>query len=115
MAIRVMLKNLVKQLRTIDDEWWDKNVSSPIVIDKSQMKKKILRGLSKHVLNLYEKKSDIRKFTMLALSNKEDESHNNIVDELFRSGTVIDPLSPEKLNNLVGNDNFLKDLGFEEY
>ena len=109
-----MLKKLVKQLKRIDDEWWYNNVTSPISYDKNLLKKKILSGLTKHALDLYVKKSDIRKFTNLVLSDPYDTSHVELVDKLFGSGTVVDPFSNEKMDSLIGNSNFLKDLGLEE-
>lgn len=72
----------------------------------------VLKNLSKHALDLYVKKADINKFTKLALSNPQDKSHNEIVKKLFEQENIIDPLSEENLSGLIGNENFLKDLGF---
>lgn len=65
------------------------------------------RSLSKHALELYEKKTDLKKFTKLAMSDPEDLSHNELVAE----NNIIDPIDEEHLNGLINNDNFLKDLG----
>jgi len=69
-----------------------------------------LKKLSENALKLYEKTSDIKKFTKLALSNPEDASHNRMVNKLL-GNDIIDPLDEEHLRGLVGNDNFLRDLG----
>ena len=56
---------------------------------------------------------DVRNFTKLALSNPENQSHNEIMDELFSQG-VIDPSDDEKLMELSNNSRFLRDLGLIE-
>ena len=59
---------------------------------------------------MYEKKSDIKKFTKLVLSNPENKSHNKLVDALFTHG-CISAQDDEKLKELSDNQKFLKDLG----
>ena len=70
-----------------------------------------LKKQSEIALKLYEKTSDIKKFTGLALSNPEDDSHNKIVNKMLGNNDIIDPLDEEHLRGLIGNDNFLRDLG----
>ena len=78
-----MFKRLAKQLKTERVENSCFPMSSPVNSLKEQTKNTFLRSLSKHALNLYERKTDINNFTRLALSNPENTSHNKIVNELF--------------------------------
>lgn len=71
----------------------------------------VLAEMSRHALDLYVKKSDIKKFTGLVLSNPEDKSHNKLVEKLIEEENIIDPLDEEHLKGLIGNDNFLRDMG----
>lgn len=106
-----MFKKLAKQLKAANDETSCFPMSSPINSFKEETKTTFLKGLSKHALNLYERKTDITNFTKLALSNPENTTHNKIVDDLFRKNGTIDPFSEDALFNLSENERFLKDLG----
>ena len=108
----MMFKKLAKQLkknRLGEDSCF--SMTSPVNKMREQSKKSLLRGMSKHALDLYERKTDITNFTRLALSNPENTSHEKIVDELFCSGKVADVLADDVLFNLSHNEKFLKDLG----
>lgn len=70
-----------------------------------------LKKLSEHAIDLYVKKTDLKKFTKLALSDPEDKSHNELIEKLLRKNEIIDPLDEKNLEGLIGNDNFLRDLG----
>ena len=106
-----MFKKLAKQLKAANDENSYFPMSSPINSFKEETKTTFLKGLSKHGLNLYERKTDITNFTKLALSNPENTTHNKIVDDLFRKNGTVDPFSEDALFNLSENERFLKDLG----
>lgn len=73
-------------------------------------KNEYYKNLSEKALELYEKKSDINKFTELVLSDTENNSHNELMQNLFDSG-VSDPFEDLKLVQLADNQKFLKDLG----
>ena len=103
-----MFKKLVKQLREEKVVNSDNRVTSPIESLKNQAKINFLKNLSKHALNMYERKTDINNFTRLVLSDPENTSHNQIVDELFAGKN---PLSDEALFDLSENKRFLDDLG----
>ena len=106
----VMFKKLVKQLKS---EYMTKDfspMSSPI---KDDVKSPFLDKMSKHALNLYERKSDINNFTKLVLSNPENKSHNKIVEDLFSSTNTQNPFSDEALLELSENSRFLEDLGLD--
>lgn len=109
-----MFKRLAKQLKQEKSEHSYFPMSSPANTLKEQTKNSFLRSLSKHALNLYERKTDINNFTRLALSNPENTSHEKIVEELFEKEGVIDPLCEESLFNLSENERFLKDLGLKK-
>lgn len=106
-----MFKKLAKQLKAANDENSCFPMSSPVNSLKEEAKTAFLKGLSKHALNLYERKTDITNFTKLALSNPENTTHNKIVDDLFRSNGTVDPFSEDALFSLSENEKFLKDLG----
>ena len=103
-----MLKKLVQQLKS-------QNVKSSLAISpfeeaKERTKNDFLKKISQHVLSLYERQSDINKFTKLALSDPENTSHNDIVSELFGNG--VDDFGDEnEIYKLIDNDRFRKDLG----
>ena len=72
-----------------------------------------LDKLTKTAVNMYERNCDIKNFTKLALSNPENNSHNEIMDELFAKG-VLDISDDEKLLELSDNTRFLRDLGLTD-
>ncbi len=109
-----MFRRLAKQLKNDRVENSSFPMSSPMESLKEQTKNNFLRSLSKHALNLYERKTDINNFTRLALSNPENTSHNQIVSELFGQDGVIDPFEDDVLFSLSDNERLLKDLGFKE-
>jgi hypothetical protein len=67
--------------------------------------------LSRHALGLYERQSDINNFKKLVLSDPENQSHNEIVDNLFKKQGISNPFSDEALFELSENKRFLEDLG----
>ncbi len=82
----------------------------PVDVDFDLSKNEFLDNLTKHAVNLYEKNCDIKNFSKLVLSDPENTSHNQLVEELFKKGAV-DPLEDEKLEKLADNSRFLRDLG----
>ena len=68
-----------------------------------------LTSMSKHALKLYEKQCDIKKFTKIALSDPEDNFHNEIVEELLKEG-VFDPLEDSVIKELSENKDLWNDL-----
>lgn len=103
-----MFKKLAKQLK---DEHYEKPYSHMISPLEKNFKNSFLKNLSKHALDLYERKTDINNFTKLVLSDPENQSHNKMVDELFDKKGIINPLSDEALFELSENRKFLDDLG----
>jgi hypothetical protein len=108
-----MFKKLAKQLKSENMELSCFPMGSPIKTLKENTKNSFLKGLSRHALSLYERKTDVNNFTKLALSNPENKSHEAIVDSLFREENIIDPFSEEALFTLSENERFLKDLGLK--
>ena len=88
-----MFKNLVRQLKEQNYQKSPSFMSSPF---ENKTEKIFLKGLCEHALNLYEKKSDIKKFTKLVLSNPENEDYKELTEKLF---------------DLSENEKFLRDLG----
>jgi len=86
---------------------------NPIDVDFDSKTSVFLNKLTKQAVNLYEKKCDIKNFSKLVLSDMHNNSHNEIMNELFEKG-VIDPFEDEKLADLSNNSKFLKDLGLLE-
>lgn len=108
-----MFKKLAKQLKAKDVENSCFPMTSPFQSLGDKSKKSFLKSLSKHALDLYEKKTEINNFTKLVLSNPENTSHNKIVDELFSQEGIVNPLDEEALFDLSDNERFLKDLGLK--
>lgn len=108
-----MFKKLAKQLKSERMESSCFPMSSPVQSLKEQTKSSFLKSLSRHALNLYERKTDINNFTRLALSDPKNTSHNKIVDELFGQEGFVDPFSEDALFPLSDNERFLKDLGLK--
>lgn len=99
-----MFKKLASQLNTKKMQKDEFCSSSPFEQLKNSAQNMILKNLSNHALNLYQRKTDIKNFTKLALSNPEDISHDEIVKnkELDEYDILFD---------LSNNEEFLKDLG----
>ena len=104
-----MLKKLVQQLKAQNVR--NSLAISPIDEAKERTKNDFLKKISQHVLNLYERQSDINKFTKLALSDPDNTSHNDIVSELFGTGVIDDFGDENEIYKLIDNDRFRKDLG----
>lgn len=105
-----MFKKLAQQLKAQATDNVPSMATSPI----KNTDKSLLKNLSCHALNLYERKTDIKNFTKLALSNPENKSHNKIMDELFTNKSVVDAFDDEKLFELSENKRFLEDLGYQD-
>ena len=84
--------------------------ANPIADEFLAPKSVFLKNLSKQALDLYERKTDIKNFSKLVLSDPENLSHNEMVEELFEEG-VADPFVDDKLEMLANNEKFLRDLG----
>ena len=96
-----MFKNLVKQLKSNCAQKVNPSMTSPFKESPQ------LKDMACHALGLYERQNDIKKFTELAMSNPENNSHDELVAKLFE----CDPLSDEALLELSENSRFLEDLG----
>ena len=101
-----MLKKLAEKLKNNNLAKSFSAMSSPF--DKESAS---LQSLSRHALGLYERQSDINNFKKLVLSDPENLSHNEIVDNLFRTQGISNPFSDEALFELSENKRFLDDLG----
>ena len=99
-----MLKRIVGQLNLKSSQKYDSFATSPLEEAKQTEHKNLLKTLSERALNLYQKRTDIKNFTKLALSNPEDLSHNELVKE-----KELDEY--DLLFDLTNNEEFLKDLG----
>lgn len=76
--------------------------SQNIYIDKTD--------ISDTALKLCERDNDIKKFTQLAMSDAENTSHLELMQELFAEG-VADPFDDKVLTELSGNSDLWDDLG----
>lgn len=108
----MMFKKLAQKL-SLEREKRNSVATNPLSVDFDDRRSVFLNKLTKTAVNLYERNCDVRNFTKLALSNPENQSHNEIMDELFSQG-VIDPSDDEKLMELSNNSRFLRDLGLIE-
>lgn len=105
----MMFKKLVQKLN-IEKQKHTNAAINPLEVDFEGRKSVFLDKLTRTAVNMYEKKCDIKNFSKLVLSDPENNSHNQLVDELFSKG-VIDSSDDEKLLELSDNTRFLKDLG----
>ena len=65
--------------------------------------------ISNTALKLYQKDQDVAKFAKLALSDPDDNSHNQIVASKVENGD-IQIFEDEFVESLLNNTQFLKDL-----
>ena len=86
---------------------------NPIEVDFENRKSLFLNKLSQTAVNMYERQSDVKKFSKLVLSDPENTSHNELVDALFSHG-VINVEDEERLAQLSDNRRFLRDLGLSD-
>ena len=100
-----MFKKLAQQLKAQNVENKYSPASSPIQNSENPF----LKNLSKHALNLYERKTDVKNFTKLALSDPENSSHNQII----LSCILPVYFTESKLFDLSDNEHFLRDLGLK--
>ncbi len=108
-----LFKQLAEKLNSKNKKNSNIGMIKPIDVNFDLSKNEFLESLSRHALKLYEKQCDIKNFSKLVLSNPENTSHNEIVDELLKKG-IVDPLEDEKLEQLANNSKLLKDLGLIE-
>lgn len=66
--------------------------------------------ISANALELFQRDCDINKFNKIALSDSEDLSHLDRMNELFSQG-VIDVFEDDVLSSLVTNSKLWDDLG----
>lgn len=97
-----MLKKLANK-KSCNNSKNSSSASSPFEEIKQTAQKNFLKKLSEHALNLYQKKTDIKNFTKLVLSDPQDMSHNTLVKENIDEYDI--------LFDLTNNEEFLKDLG----
>ena len=106
-----MFKKLAKQLKSESLKSSAVPMSLPVEKFKDKARCIFLKSMSKHALDLYERKTDINNFTKLVLSDPENVSHNELVKDLLADGEVVDLLSEESFFELSENKRFLDDLG----
>lgn len=66
--------------------------------------------ISDKAMQLIERDNDIKKFTKLAMSDKNDNSHLALMEELFSQG-ISDPFEEDILSDLAENSDLWDDLG----
>ncbi len=108
----MMFKKLAQKL-TLEREKHNSVATNPLSVDFDSKKSVFLNKLTKTAVNLYERNCDIKNFTKLALSDPENNSHDEIMTQLFSKG-VVDPSDDERLMELSENSRFLRDLGLIE-
>ncbi len=76
--------------------------NSNLLIDSSD--------ISNKAIQMYQRELDIRNFTQLATSDLENESHNQIMEEMFSKG-VVDVFEDSTIAALSTNKSLIDDLG----
>lgn len=105
-----MFRKLVSKINNQKKQKAVQGMINPISAGFEPAKNDFLDGLSKRAVEMFEKQCDIKNFLKLALSDMENLSHNEIMQEMVNKG-VVDPFEDEKLAELANNEKFLKDLG----
>ncbi len=105
-----MLKKINQQLQLIQKSRTESAAISPFEAQKREREKQFLNKLCGHALNLYERKSDIKKFTKLALSDTENTDYVERVEALDGISVLF---SETELSKLEENEKLLKDLGLK--
>ena len=70
-------------------------------IDKSE--------ISANAIELFQKDCDIRKFNQIEMSDREDLSHLQRMQELFADG-IVDPYEDDVISELLNNPKLWSDL-----
>ena len=65
--------------------------------------------ISANAIELFQKDCDINKFNKIAMSDSEDLSHLDLMNELFSQG-VVDVFEDDVLSSLVTNSKLWDDL-----
>ncbi len=68
--------------------------------------------ISDTALKLYERDNDIKKFTQIAISDMDNNSHIDLMNDLFAQG-VSDPFDDKIISELSANPDLWGDLGLE--
>ena len=66
--------------------------------------------ISANAIELFQRDCDINKFNKIAMSDMDDFSHLDRMNELFSDG-VVDVFEDEVLSDLVNNSKLWEDLG----
>ena len=77
------------------------SISANPYVDKSE--------ISANAIELFQRDCDINKFNKIAMSNPEDLSHLEKINEIFAEG-VIDVFEDDVLSSLVTNSKLWDDL-----
>ncbi len=67
-------------------------------------------NISDAAMKLYERDNDIKKFTQIALSDMNDNSHIELMEQLFAEG-VSDPFDEKTISELSANKDLWDDIG----
>ncbi len=105
-----ILSKLAQKLNFKNEKSVITGMSDPICGTDSDGGNEFLKKMSKHALKLHEKQCDIKNFTKLVLSDPENTSHNEIVEQLLKED-VLDPLSDKVIEELSNNKELWDDLG----
>lgn len=108
-----MFRKIVSKLNNQKKQKAVQGMINPISANFEPAKNDFLDGLSKRAVEMFERQCDIKNFSKLALSDMDNISHNEIMQEMVNKG-VVDPFEDEKLAELANNEKFLKDLGLTE-
>lgn len=103
-----MIKKLAKQNRMTNVKAVEFPVSKPFDGQNLLSENGLLSKLTKRVLDEYEKKSTIKKFTRLAMSDADDLSHNDLVKDFYEKNNI---LQENLIKELSQNKKLWDDLG----
>ena len=105
-----MFRKIVSKLNNQKKQKAVQGMINPISANFEPAKNDFLDGLSKRAVEMFEKNCDIKNFSKLVLSDTENSSHIEMMEEMRAKG-IVDPFEDEKLAELADNKKFLRDLG----
>lgn len=104
------LRNLgIQQNSDIEQISTNRNATNPIK-DSNNM---LVDGysFSSEAVQMYQKEQDIKKFTSLAMSNPEDNSHIQLIAQDIENNKIDVTEDDDILSSFLNNEEFLSALG----
>jgi len=103
-----VLKKLAKKVANERRSYQREKVTNPF--DKQGLPAKLF---TQRVIDLYEKQSDIKRFSKLVFEEEITDDFLNTIQAELASKDIFDPFGVESFKGLAQNKNLLEDLTIE--